>query len=132
MKKELIFIALALILSFALSRIAGHFYYDPRPFVVGGFTPRIPHVPDNGFPSDHTLLFATLAAILWYYSKKYAVGLWIVALGVGAYRVYGGVHHWRDIAGSLVIALAAAFVARAIIGRLWKHMENPSSSSPAQ
>lgn len=119
MKKNLAFIAFSLLLAFVLSRIAGPLYYNPRPFAVGHFTPLIPHIPDNGFPSDHTLLFATIAAIAWYYEKRVSLLLWILALGVGAYRVYAGVHHPIDIAGSMAIAFASAWVAYAIIHQLW-------------
>lgn len=119
MKKDLTFASLSLILAFILSRIAGSLYYNPRPFVVGNFTPLIPHAPNNGFPSDHTLLFATLAAIAWYYDKRYATALSILAVGMGAFRVYAGVHHALDIAGSIAIALVSAAVAHAIIQKIW-------------
>lgn len=124
MKKNLTFITFCLLLAFALSRIAGSLYYNPRPFTVSGVEPLIPHVPDNGFPSDHTLLFATLAAIAWYYDKRFSVLLWILALGVGAFRIYAGVHHPIDIAGSIAIALIAVWAAYAIIHKLWN--KNPS------
>lgn len=38
-----------------LARLGSWLYYNPRPFVVGHFTPYFPHPNNNGFPSDHTL-----------------------------------------------------------------------------
>lgn len=127
MKKDLTFIALCLSLAFVLSRIAGQLYYNPRPFVVGDFEPLIAHAPDNGFPSDHTLLFATIAVIVWYYDKRYSAALWVLAFCVGAWRIYGGVHHFVDILGSVVIAIIATSSAHAIIHQLWNKNKQANS-----
>lgn len=129
MKKQLTFIVLCLFLSFALSRIAGSLYYNPRPFMVSGVEPLVPHAADNGFPSDHTLLLATLAAIVFYYDKKHSVVLWIAAIAVGFFRVYAGIHHPLDIIGSIVISIVSVLIAHAIIHKLWKpksHTDTPS------
>ena len=53
-----------------IALILGHLYYNPRPFVVGNFTPLISHSVDNGFPSDHVLLASAIASILYFFSKK--------------------------------------------------------------
>ena len=45
-----------------LTQLGGSLFNDPRPFAVGHFRPLIPHVTDNGFPSDHALLAAFLVA----------------------------------------------------------------------
>lgn len=100
--------AIIAVFSFIISRIAGHIYYDPRPFVVGHFTPLIPHAADNGFPSDHVLLTAAISAVIWFYSKKLSYWLWGLAVLIGAARVYSGVHHTIDIVGSIVIVLLVA------------------------
>ncbi|MBM3205141.1 hypothetical protein FJZ48_04175, partial [Candidatus Uhrbacteria bacterium] len=55
---------------FILSRIASRLYFHPRPFVVEGVAPLIPHAPDNGFPSDHALLSFTISAIVFTQNKK--------------------------------------------------------------
>jgi undecaprenyl-diphosphatase len=97
--------------AFALSRLAGLLYNNPRPFVVEGFTPPVPHAPDNGFPSDHTLLAAWLAALVFPYDRRLGTILGVGALLVGFFRVAAGVHHLVDIVASLVIVAVAAFVA---------------------
>ncbi len=96
------------VLAFALSRLAGLLYNNPRPFVVEGFTPPIPHAPDNGFPSDHTLLAAWLAALVMPYDRRLGTILAIGALLVGFFRVAAGVHHMVDIIGSIVIVTVSA------------------------
>lgn len=96
--------------AYIASRIAGFLYYDPRPFVIGHFIPLIAHAPDNGFPSDHVLLTGAIAMVIWFYNKKLSFALWTVALLIGWARVYGGIHHVADIAGSIAIVLAAGGV----------------------
>ena len=108
-KRILLLASIALPLAYIIAKIGSLAYYDPRPFIVGNFTPLVPHVPDNGFPSDHTLLTAALASVVYAHSKKVGVGLWIFTLGVGASRVAAGVHHSIDIVGSVLIASSVTY-----------------------
>ncbi len=103
-KRIIIFSVVTLPLAYIVAKILSTFYYDPRPFVVGNFVPLIPHAPDNGFPSDHTLISAAFAAVLFPFNKKVAIVASILALIVGISRVYVGVHHPIDILGSIAIA----------------------------
>ena len=96
---------------YLIAKLISHFYYDPRPFVAGHFTPLIPHQADNGFPSDHTLLSAAIASIIYYFNKKLSIGLWVLTLIIGFSRVYAGIHHPVDILGSVIIAIIVAPVA---------------------
>ena len=100
---------ISLPLMYLVSRLAGYLYFNPRPFVVGHFVPLISHSVDNGFPSDHTLLLSALAMLFFYYRRSASVLLWGFAFIVGAARVMAGVHHWLDIAGSMVIAFCVAW-----------------------
>ncbi|MBU6142186.1 phosphatase PAP2 family protein [Patescibacteria group bacterium] len=106
--KEMAFFAVpALILTYLLGKISGQFYFDPRPFVTDHFIPLIAHAADNGFPSDHTLLAAGLAAVGLYWNKRMGILLWVLAALIAVARVYVGVHHPIDVIGSAVIALIA-------------------------
>lgn len=116
-KQAFLFGLITLPLAYILAKIAGHFYFDPRPFVVGNFTPLIPHAADNGFPSDHTLLAGALAASVACFNKKFSMYLWIITILIGISRVAAGIHHWRDIAGSIVIVLLAATITHLVLKR---------------
>ena len=96
---------------YILLLIAGLLYQDPRPFVVGHFTPLIPHSADNGFPSDHTMLGSATSSIVFCYSKRMSALLWGITALVGASRVWTGLHHATDIVASMVIASAVSFAA---------------------
>ncbi|EKD46745.1 MAG: undecaprenyl pyrophosphate phosphatase [uncultured bacterium] len=95
---------------FLISRIASLLYFNPRPFVVGNFVPLIEHANNNGFPSDHTLLSAAIAMVIFFYNKKLGSLLLFLALLVGVARILAGVHHALDIAGSFAIACTVAFL----------------------
>ena len=97
-------------LSYIIAKLSGLIYYDPRPFVEGNFIPLIAHSADNGFPSDHVLLTAAIAMIIWFYNKKISYLFWLVAILIGISRVYTGIHHITDIIGSIVIVIVSGLV----------------------
>lgn len=97
-------------LTYAIGLLARALYDNPRPFVVENLTPLIEHAADNGFPSDHTLLLASLASLATFFNRKLAIFLWIITLVVGASRVLAGAHHSLDILGSIIISIACAGV----------------------
>ncbi len=130
-KRMLIFAALVLPLVYIVSLIGGALYDDPRPFVAGHFTPLIPHKPSNGFPSDHVLWSAATAAIIFPNNKYLSLILWLLAVLVGASRVYVGVHHPIDILGSIAMAVVVTSIVYLIITRM-KLFRNFTDSRPTQ
>ncbi len=118
-KEAIVFSVIALPIIYIVAKIGGTLYYDPRPFIVGHFTPLISHSPDNGFPSDHALLASALAMVAHYFNKKAGIIFWLFAILVGASRVLVGVHHAIDIVGSMIISIVvAAFVYKFIFPRI--------------
>lgn len=103
------------LIALALALVIGSFYYDPRPFVIDHFIPLIPHSPDNGFPSDHTLFGMVAAATMFIYHRKIGILLGILAILVGIARVIAGIHHPIDIIGGVLIAFAATSIAWLIL-----------------
>ncbi len=118
-KRIVIFAVLALPLTYIVSKIGALLYFDPRPFVVGHFIPLIAHEPDNGFPSDHVLLCASIAAVISPSSKYLGLVLLLLTLLVGVSRVHTGIHHAIDIIGSLVMALGVAGSVYLMIRARW-------------
>jgi undecaprenyl-diphosphatase len=110
-KEMLIFAVILLPLSYIFAKLVSRFYFDPRPFVEGNFTPLLPHAADNGFPSDHTLLGAAIAFAVFHFNKKLGLLLLGFAILVGVARILAGVHHAADIAGSIVIVGAIYLIA---------------------
>lgn len=108
------------LLTYALGFLANHMYFDPRPFVVGHFTPLLPHAPDNGFPSDHTLLVSAFAAVGMFWNKWLGIALWAIAILVAAARVYVGLHHPLDVVASVVFALIAVSAWKVAMNRFYR------------
>ncbi|MFA5096753.1 MAG: phosphatase PAP2 family protein [Candidatus Omnitrophota bacterium] len=117
-KEFLILGCVYLPLALVIFELAGQFYYNPRPFAVGGFEPLIPHKADNGFPSHHTLAAAIPAAMVFVFSRRAGYGLWALAVFTGLSRIYAGLHHGIDILGSVLIAITALPLAYFIVRRL--------------
>lgn len=105
----------ALPVTYVVAKLVSLLYFDPRPFAAGNFTPLIFHIPDNGFPSDHTLLAGALSAIIFFYDKKVGVVFFALSFLIGISRVLAGVHHLSDILGSLAIALAVTYLIRQFV-----------------
>lgn len=97
-------------IAFILSRIAGKLYYDPRPFVTEHVKPLIAHQTDNGFPSDHALLTGTLTAITYFFNKKLAAAMLVLAVIIGTARVLAKAHSPLDIIAGWLIGIIGAIV----------------------
>lgn len=109
-KKILLLACISLPLAYIVAKLSSMWYFDPRPFVTGHFTPLIPHAPDNGFPSDHTLISAAVASVVYFMRENLGWFLLFLAFLVGASRVGAGVHSWIDIFGSMVIAFGVTWL----------------------
>ena len=92
-----------------LGEISTRVIMDTRPFMLSGNTSRmlIEASTDNGFPSDHTLYTALVAALIFTRNRIAGALLFVGALVVGLSRIYCGVHNPLDVAGALAIALIA-------------------------
>ena len=122
-RREIILaLLLAGFLAWFLSGVAGVLYFNPRPFVEHNVQPLFAHGPDNGFPSQHTVLAMTLTTVIYFYRRRLAAAALIMTLLVGAGRVWAHVHSWIDILGGLAIGIAAGaagvFIARYILSKI--------------
>jgi len=132
-KRFIVLVIGGAIITLLLAKIGSKIFYNPRPFVVGHFTPYFQHGNDNGFPSDHTLLSSFLAFAALKYSKKTGYALLVIAILIGLSRVIAGVHHLIDIIGSILFALLGCTLAYYLIERFWPkqpaHPEHRRSTS---
>jgi len=114
------------IVALVLDLIAGHLYFDPRPFVTHHLVPIIAHAADNGFPSDHALLTSFLCFTMFLYSKRVAIFLLVIALLVSWARVAAHIHNPRDIVGAFVIAAVSVILVR-FVAKLWESRKSSSN-----
>jgi membrane-associated phospholipid phosphatase len=95
-------------IALVLIQVAAAVHTDPRPFVVDpSIKALFTHPADNGFPSDHTALGATVALVVMAYRRMLAAVLVVAAIAVGAARVAAHVHHVQDIVAGVLIAVVA-------------------------
>lgn len=106
LRKSLIILTLlAFSIDFLLAKLLGFVISSPRPFVTEHVHPLIAHVADNGFPSDHTLLTMTIAAIIFTINKKFGIIMGVLAVIVGTSRILAHIHHPIDVLGAIIIAI---------------------------
>lgn len=104
--KAFIFTSIAILISQCIS----HVYYHPRPFVMEVGRTLIYHAPNGSFPSDHMLIFSTIAfSYLFSAQRKLGGFLLIMAWLVAWSRVYLGVHFPLDMLGAFLMAFALNF-----------------------
>ncbi|MBC7560855.1 MAG: phosphatase PAP2 family protein [Dermatophilaceae bacterium] len=104
----------SVVIAILLIKVVAGLHTDPRPFVVDpSIRPLFAHPPDNGFPSDHTTVAATVAFLVMLYRRWLGALLLVAAIVVGAARMAAHVHHGQDIVAGLLIASLAVGIAAA-------------------
>jgi len=103
-------IVLAAPLSYILGKLASMLYVTERPFVEFGIAPLVPHIADNGFPSEHTLYAMVIAGVIFMVNKRWGMVLAALAVLVGVGRILANVHHVIDVAGSVLIAIVVVYL----------------------
>ena len=116
------------VIALIIDKVSGKLYFDPRPFVSQHTAPLIPHAADNGFPSEHTLLAATLASVLYFYNRRWAALAGLGAVIIGVARIHALVHSPIDIIGSLVIGALSGWLGWTLAKLLVKRL---NASPPA-
>jgi membrane-associated phospholipid phosphatase len=111
----IVLIVLSAIAAVILVEIATKAHADPRPFIRDGVKPYFTSSTDNGFPSDHTVFSTVAAGVALSISKKWGIGLLLVAIIIGSARVIAGVHHTQDVIAGVVIGLVSCGVSVAIM-----------------
>ena len=122
----------SLVIAVALIQLAAAIHTDPRPFVVDpSIKPLFAHPADNGFPSDHTALGATVALLVMTYRRSLGVVLLAASILLGVARVAAHVHHAQDIVAAVLIAAlavgAGAAIWRWVRPRLPRRLSEPAS-----
>lgn len=106
----------ALILAEITGKIAGMFHSNNQPFAeLANVNKLIDVEVNNSFPSDHTIIFFTMAVTFWLFKRKHTY-LWILlAVLVGFSRIWAGVHYPADILVGAILGSAFAYLGYRLI-----------------
>ncbi|WP_170169136.1 undecaprenyl-diphosphatase [Mesobacillus subterraneus] len=113
---------LSVVIAIALGKFAGLFHSNNQPFAeLANVNQLVEKSVNNSFPSDHTIIFFTMAVTFWLFKRKHNY-LWIVlAVLVGLSRVGVGVHYPADVAVGASIGAATAYLGFLLIPGLFKN-----------
>jgi len=109
----------AALLGIAINLIITIGYYHPRPYMLNLGHPLLAHAPDASFPSDHVTLTLTIALSLLFSGERITGAAFLLyGLATGFARVYCGIHFPFDVAGSIVVSIAASWIIHTLRHRL--------------
>jgi len=100
--------------AFVLSKILTTIVQSPRPFIADHIQSLIHSATDNGFPSDHVLISASISLMILNFNKRVGIILCSLTFLVGIGRVLAHVHHSIDIIGSWLISIFAIVISKFI------------------
>jgi undecaprenyl-diphosphatase len=110
---------LAFLLAEIISKTIGLLYSHNQPFALfPNINQLIPHEVDNSFPSDHTILFFSIAVSTFLHHKRKGLILLFVAALVGLSRVWVGVHYPIDVLFGVLIASISAILSFIFLRRM--------------
>ncbi len=112
---------LSIVFALGCNLLISSLWFHPRPFMLGLGQNFLAHAAESSFPSDHaTVMFALACGLILAWLRK--PGRLVLLLGalVGWARVYLGVHFPFDIAGSLLVSLASAWLVKQVLG--WRQL----------
>ena len=100
------------VLAIVTNMILGKIWYQDRPFVDHPTQTVVVkhHAADNAFPSDHASVAFAIAFAVLLVTWRVGVSFLLLALAIGAGRVFAGAHYPSDILASFLVGLGAAVV----------------------
>ena len=96
--------------------ILKNYFHIGRPFLLNNGLHPIIALTDYGFPSAHAAVFSAIAAALFLINRRAGIFAGLLALVIGAARIFAGVHTPLDIIGGYIlgtlIAICVDFLAQ--------------------
>lgn len=105
------------------------FYEHPRPFAALQIEPVLRTIdsPLNSFPSGHAAIFFALAAMLFYFDRRWSGWYFALALINGFARIAAGVHWPYDIIAGAAVGIVSGIISYRLIEPYLKKLDARTS-----
>jgi membrane-associated phospholipid phosphatase len=122
---QIFIVSLSALLAVMFSVLLKNHFQIVRPELLNfNFHPLL-SLGDYGFPSSHAAVFSAIAASLFLIHRKAGSIAAVLALVIGAARIYAGVHTPLDILGGYLLGTAcAAIVDYCVISLVSRRLHN--------
>lgn len=108
----------AVAVALLIGQIINYVWPNPRPFMIGLGHTFLEHKSEASFPSDHALVFFTLAiSFITTAIRKLGVLVFLTGIAVSWSRVFLGVHFPFDIAGALAVSIPSVWLTTTVLTR---------------
>jgi len=108
----------AVAVALLIGQIINYVWPHPRPFMIGLGHTFLEHKSEASFPSDHALVFFTLAiGLITTELRKLGVLVFVAGIAVSWARVFLGVHFPFDITGALIVSIPSVWITTAMLNR---------------
>ncbi|MFZ6733506.1 phosphatase PAP2 family protein [Undibacterium sp. Ji42W] len=109
-------------IALGIGQLLALFWPHPRPFMIGLGHTWIPHAADASFPSEHGIVFASMACSLLL-TGELALGVLTAIMGIAVAwsRIFLGVHFPLDMLGALGVSLLAYL----LLSPVWTRWASP-------
>ena len=102
-------VGIAIVVSEGISRL----YVRQRPFVADPTVKLlVPHGADGGMPSHHLAVMVALIVSVYFYDRRIAALLALLAVLTGIARVAAGIHYPSDILVGAALGVAIVYIYR--------------------
>jgi len=90
-------------------------WHRSRPFVDYQVNQLLEHSASGSFPSGHTAGLFALAAVVYFFNKKFGIAFFIISFFIGLARIFTGIHFPLDILCGIVVGVLSAIIIQFLI-----------------
>ena len=107
---QLAIVCISAISAWALSFPIKNYFHIGRPVLLNTNLHPLLNLTDYGFPSSHATVFSAIAVALFLLHRRAGIFAGLLALIIGAARIFAGVHTPLDILGGYLLGTLVAVI----------------------
>ena len=108
--RQLAIVSVSALVAVLASNVLKNYFQIVRPYLLNyNFHPLL-SISDYGFPSSHAAVFSAIGVALLFVNRRAGTCACILALVIGAARIFAGVHTPLDILGGYLLGTLIAVI----------------------